>query len=55
MNVLQIFKRTIGPEDGQTLIEYAFVAFLIAVAAVAALTLFGVNVSNLFNSMANAL
>ena len=54
-NGTSFFKSLFSNEEGQTLIEYAFVVFLIAIVTVAALTLFGVNVSTLFNSMANAL
>jgi pilus assembly protein Flp/PilA len=39
-------------ESGVTAIEYALIAALIAVAAIAAFTLVGTNLSNLFSTIA---
>ena len=42
-------------EDGQALVEYALIISLIAVVAIATLTLTGNNVNKILNSIANAL
>jgi pilus assembly protein Flp/PilA len=42
-------------ESGVTAIEYALIAALIAVAAIAAFTLVGTNLSNTFTTIANKL
>ena len=42
-------------EDGQALVEYALIISLIAVVAIATLTLTGNNVNGILNSIANAL
>jgi pilus assembly protein Flp/PilA len=42
-------------EDGQALVEYALIISLIAVVAIAMLTLTGNNVNKILNSIANAL
>ncbi len=42
-------------EDGQALVEYALIISLIAVVAIAMLTLTGTNVNKILNSIANAL
>ncbi len=42
-------------EEGQDLLEYALLVGLIAIVAVAAVTLAGTKVSAVFNSIANAL
>lgn len=41
-------------EEGQTLVEYAFLIAFIALVALVALQLLGTNVSSLFNSVAAA-
>jgi pilus assembly protein Flp/PilA len=43
--------RLVREEDGQDLIEYALLAAFIALAAVAAMTLVGSGVNNLFNKV----
>jgi pilus assembly protein Flp/PilA len=48
-----IIRRTIKDGGGVTAIEYALIAGLIAMAAVAALTLIGTDISNTFSSAAN--
>jgi pilus assembly protein Flp/PilA len=42
-------------EDGQTLVEYAFLVAFIAIVVLVAVQLLGTNVSSLFNSVANSL
>jgi pilus assembly protein Flp/PilA len=42
-------------EEGQDLLEYALLVSLIALVAVAAITLAGKNVNTIFNSVATAL
>jgi len=42
-------------EDGQALVEYALIISLIAVVAIATLTLTGNNVNKILNSIADAL
>jgi pilus assembly protein Flp/PilA len=42
-------------EEGQDLLEYALLVSLIALVAVAAITLAGKNVNTIFNSIATAL
>ena len=42
-------------EEGQALVEYALIISLIAVVAIATLTLTGNNVNKILNSIANAL
>ena len=42
-------------EEGQTMIEYSLIGFLVAVAAVAILGTLGTNVTGVFTSLANAL
>lgn len=41
-------------EDGQALVEYGLILALVAIIAIAALTLLGGNVNNTLNSVANA-
>ena len=42
-------------EDGATAIEYGLIAALIAVAAIAAFTMVGTNLSSIFNKVATEL
>jgi pilus assembly protein Flp/PilA len=42
-------------EDGQALVEYALIVSLIALVAIAALTLTGTNVTRILSSIANGL
>ena len=51
----QIIFQTIEDSRGVTAIEYALIAALIAVAAIAAFTLVGTDLSNTFTSVANQL
>jgi pilus assembly protein Flp/PilA len=44
-----------GSEEGQALVEYALIISLIAVIAIGALTVTGVNVNGILTSIANAL
>ena len=42
-------------EEGQTMVEYAFLVAFIALVVLVAVTLLGTNISSLFNSVATAL
>ncbi len=44
-----------GRQEGQTLVEYAFLVAFIALVVLAAVTLLGTNISSLFNSIATNL
>ena len=46
---------TMPAEEGQALVEYALIISLIAVVAIGALTVTGVNVNGILTSIANAL
>jgi pilus assembly protein Flp/PilA len=48
-------RRLLWNESGATAIEYGLIAALIAVAAIAALTLVGTNLSGIFNTVATKL
>jgi pilus assembly protein Flp/PilA len=50
-----IFTSLLKDESGVTAIEYALIAALIAVAAIAAFTLVGTNLSTTFSTIANKL
>ena len=50
-----IIYQTISDDHGVTAIEYALIAALIAVAAIAAFTLVGTDLSNTFSSVASQL
>ncbi len=53
--MFQMLRSLIVKEEGQTLSEYALVLVLIAVVAIAAVTLLGNQVSDVLNQIANAL
>ncbi len=55
MNVKQLFTNLLNDESGQDLIEYALVAALIGLGAVAAMNKLSGNVGNAFNSIGNSL
>jgi pilus assembly protein Flp/PilA len=42
-------------ENGQTMVEYAFLVAFIAIVVLAGVTLLGTNLLNLFNSVAGAI
>jgi len=48
-------QRLLREESGATAIEYGLIAALIAVAAIAALSLVGTNLSGIFNTVATQL
>ena len=48
-----LFQRFMADEDGATAIEYGLIAALIAVAAIAAMTTLGENISNTFNTVSD--
>jgi pilus assembly protein Flp/PilA len=52
---LQFFQDFIKDKSGVTAIEYALIAALIAVAAIAAFTLVGTNLSTTFSTIAGQL
>jgi pilus assembly protein Flp/PilA len=52
---LRAISNLLRDESGVTAIEYALIAALIAVAAIAAFTLVGTNLSNTFTTIANKL
>ncbi len=52
---LAYIRARLGREEGQALVEYALIVSLIAVVAIAALTLTGTNVVKILNSIANNL
>ena len=52
---MKLLKRLFREEEGVTLIEYALIAALIAIVAIAMITLAGNWVNNAFNAIANAL
>jgi len=51
--MLSIFRRLMKNEQGATAIEYTLIASLIAVAAIAAMTSVGGQVSNVMSNVAN--
>jgi pilus assembly protein Flp/PilA len=53
--MLRTLLKLLRDEDGATAIEYGLIAALIAVAAVAAMTTVGTNLSATFNSVASQL
>ena len=50
-----MFVKLIKDESGATAIEYGLIAALIAVAAIAAFSLVGTNLSSIFNTVATKL
>ena len=50
---LKALARVRRDEDGQSMIEYALLAFLIAIAAVVLLSVIGVDVAEVFDSVEN--
>ena len=50
-----VFARALNDEDGQGLTEYALILALIAVVAIAALTLLGGKVTDVLNTIASSL
>jgi pilus assembly protein Flp/PilA len=52
---MELLKRFVKEESGQGLVEYALIIALIAVVAVAAITLLGGRIANLFTNTANNL
>jgi pilus assembly protein Flp/PilA len=53
--LLAYLRARLGREEGQALVEYALIVALIAVVALAMITLAGKNVSKIFSTIANAL
>jgi pilus assembly protein Flp/PilA len=53
--MLKIFKTLLRDNSGATAIEYGLIAALVAVAAVAAMTTVGTNLSTTFNNIATKL
>jgi len=50
-----VFRKLVQDKQGVTAIEYALIAALIAVAAIAAFTLVGTNLSTTFSTIAGQL
>ena len=55
INLQLMFARAMDEEEGQGLTEYALILALIAVVAIAALTLLGGKVTSVLSSAANSL
>ena len=53
--IIRHLKDLRGNEDGATAIEYGLIAALISVVIIAAVTLVGTDLSNMFNQVSNAL
>jgi pilus assembly protein Flp/PilA len=53
--LLTHIRARLGREEGQALVEYALIISLIAVVAIAMLTLTGTNVTSILSSIANSL
>jgi pilus assembly protein Flp/PilA len=49
------FKRLFSEQKGQTLTEYALIMVLVAIVAIVALTLLGVNIRTVLNNVAGAI
>lgn len=50
----ELFQRTTRDDEGVTAVEYALIAALIAVAIIAAVTLLGGTISNVFSHVSSA-
>ena len=55
MRLIADLKRLVRGDEGQDLLEYALLVALIALVAVAAITLTGTNVNQIFTNIAAAL
>ena len=53
--MIKHLKQLVRDESGATAIEYGLIAALIAVAAIAAFSLVGTNLSSIFNTVATSL
>jgi Flp pilus assembly pilin Flp len=49
--LVRVASRVRGDEEGQALVEYSLLVLLVAVAALAAVRTFGLNLSNLYQSI----
>ena len=52
---MKVIKKFMSDDHGATAIEYGLIAALIAVVIITAVTLLGVNLSNIFTDTANAI
>ena len=52
---MSMIKTLFRKQKGQTLSEYALILVLIAIVAIIALTLLGVNITGVINNVANAI
>ncbi|PKL48497.1 MAG: Flp family type IVb pilin [Candidatus Riflebacteria bacterium HGW-Riflebacteria-2] len=52
---MELIRRFVREEEGQGLVEYALIIGLIAVVAIAALTLSGASISSIFSSIGSVL
>jgi len=55
VNLQTLLQRVFDDEEGQGLTEYALILALIAIIAIAALTLLGGKVSNVLSTVANSI
>jgi len=53
--MMQIFRRLWSDDEGQDLVEYALLVFLISVASILILTTLGTDVSKVFSTAASAM
>lgn len=53
--MIRTFKAMLANDDGASLVEYALIVALIAVVAIAALTLLGKNAGNTLGTAANSI
>ncbi len=53
--MMQTFRRLWSDDEGQDLVEYALLVFLISVAAITILTTLGTDVSKVFSTAASAM
>jgi pilus assembly protein Flp/PilA len=52
---MSLIRNLFRKQKGQTLSEYALILVLIAIVAIIALTLLGVNITGVINNVANAI
>ena len=53
--MIETFRRLWSDDEGQDLVEYALLVFLIAVAAITILTTLGTDISKVFSTAASAM
>jgi len=55
MSRIKFFQKCFRKEEGQTLAEYSLILVLIAIVAIAAVTILGTQIAAIFTNIANAL